>query len=108
MELLGIELSFEEFDKLMCEQAKGKELKVENGKVVAFEKVPTKEEVLYDLRQKRKEECFSIINRGVLWYETLTEEQISELNVWYCEWLTLPNRYGTDAFEMPIKPSWIK
>ena len=28
MELLGIEISFEEFDHLMCEQNKGKELKV--------------------------------------------------------------------------------
>lgn len=33
--LLGIEMSFEEFDRLMCEQAKGKELKVIEGKVVA-------------------------------------------------------------------------
>lgn len=35
--LLGIEMSFEEFDKLMCEQAKGKELVVDNGKVIAVE-----------------------------------------------------------------------
>ena len=28
MKLLGIEMPFEEFDKLMCEQNNGKELKV--------------------------------------------------------------------------------
>lgn len=37
MELLGIEMSFEEFDRLLCEQSKGKELVVDNGKVIAVE-----------------------------------------------------------------------
>lgn len=46
MELLGIEMSFEEFDKLMCEQSEGKELKVINGKVVAVKHEPTQEELL--------------------------------------------------------------
>lgn len=46
MELLGIEMPFEEFDKLMCEQSKGKELKVVDGKVVAVEHEPTQEELL--------------------------------------------------------------
>ena len=46
MELLGIEMPFEEFDKLMCEQNNGKELKVINGKVVAVEHEPTEEELL--------------------------------------------------------------
>ena len=40
MELLGIEISFEEFDRLMCEQSQGKELKVIDGKVVAVESEP--------------------------------------------------------------------
>ena len=35
MELLGIEMSLEEFDFLLCEQSKGKELVVENGKVIS-------------------------------------------------------------------------
>lgn len=43
--LLGIEMSFEEFDRLMCEQSQGKELKVENGQVVAVEHVTTQEEL---------------------------------------------------------------
>lgn len=43
--LLGIEMSFEEFDHLICEQNKGKELVVENGKVVARERIITQEEI---------------------------------------------------------------
>lgn len=45
MKLLGIEMSFEEFDRLMCEQSSGKELSVENGKVVAKDRVVTQEEI---------------------------------------------------------------
>lgn len=55
MELLGIEMPFEEFDSLMCENAQGKELKVIDGKVVAVEHEPTTEEIklnrIYELKQ---------------------------------------------------------
>ena len=44
MKLLGIELTEQEFDFLMCEQAKGKELKVVDGKVVVVERIITEEE----------------------------------------------------------------
>ena len=47
MELLGIEMSFEEFDRLMCEQAKGKELVVDNGKVIAIEHQENKQELAH-------------------------------------------------------------
>lgn len=43
--LLGIELPFEEFDRLLCEQASGKELKVIDGVVTAVEHEPTEEEI---------------------------------------------------------------
>ena len=46
MEFLGTEITAEEFDFLMCEQSKGKELKVVEGKVVAVEYKPTQEELL--------------------------------------------------------------
>lgn len=45
MKLLGIELTLEEFDYLMCEQAKGKELKVVDGKLVAVEHESTESEI---------------------------------------------------------------
>lgn len=51
MELLGIKMSIEEFDHLMCEQANGKELVVKNGKVVAIEHIQTKEERVATLKQ---------------------------------------------------------
>lgn len=44
-ELLGIKMTFEEFDRFICEQNKGKQLKVVDGKVVAEEYVPTQEEI---------------------------------------------------------------
>lgn len=44
--LLGIKVTNEEFDYLFCEQAKGKELKVIDGKVVAVEHQVTEEELL--------------------------------------------------------------
>ena len=46
MKLLGIEMSMQEFDYLICEQNKGKELKVVEGKVVAVEHEVTQEELL--------------------------------------------------------------
>ena len=67
----------------------------------------TEEEILEnkknELRNRREEECFSIINRGKLWYNNLTEEQIAELDVWYNKWLMAPQ-----TLEVPDKPEWLK
>ena len=38
-------------------------------------------------RVLRERDCFPIINRGQLWYQTLTEDQLIELNKWYKDWL---------------------
>lgn len=62
----------------------------------------TEEEYIHNLRVKRETECFSIINRGQLWYDTLTEEQKAELKEWYIAWLNV-----TDTLVMPIKPKWV-
>ena len=56
-----------------------------------------------ELRIQRQRECFSIINRGQLWYDSLTEEQLNELNIWYKEWLNV-----TDTSIIPSKPSWLE
>lgn len=45
MKLLGIEMPLEEFDFLLCEQAKGKELVVEYGKVIARDRIVTQKEI---------------------------------------------------------------
>ena len=50
MKLLGIEVTEKEFDFLFSEQAKGKELKVIDGEVVAVEHEVTQEE----LNEQRK------------------------------------------------------
>lgn len=46
MKLFGIEMPLEEFDHLICEQNKGKELKVIDGKVIAVDHEVTQEELL--------------------------------------------------------------
>lgn len=69
-EILGQIVTDEYFDFLMCENNKGKELKVIDGKVVAVEHQPTQEELLnnelntlyswfeeYDNQVKQYERC---------------------------------------------------
>lgn len=73
----------------------------------------TDEKILDNLRTRREQECFSYINRGVLWYNTLTTEQQQELNTWYQDWLNVPQVYQetkpTDIETIiPTKPSWLK
>ena len=58
---------------------------------------------LLDLRLQRENECFPIINRGQLWYDTLTEKQQLELKKWYQLWLDV-----TQTEQIPEKPSWLK
>lgn len=56
-----------------------------------------------ELRTKREKEVFPIINRGILWYNMLTEEQNQELWDWYNKWLNV-----TETKEIPQKPEWLK
>lgn len=54
------------------------------------------------IRERRDKECFSVINRGELWYARLTEEQTKALDSWYSEWLC-----ATDTLTIPEKPSFL-
>lgn len=54
------------------------------------------------LRVRRNKECFSVINRGKLWYDKLTSEQYNELKIWYNDWLDV-----TSTMIIPKKPTWI-
>ena len=69
------------------------------------EELKTHEEKQYIdfLRHIRENECFSIINRGQLWYAGLTTSQIEELQVWYADWLDV-----TETKIIPEKPTWLK
>ena len=55
-----------------------------------------------EYRRRREIECFPVINRGSLWYDTLTEKQLSELKTWYRAWLD-----GTNTQTIPEKPEWL-
>lgn len=55
-----------------------------------------------ELRKLREQECFPIVNRGKLWYNCLTNEQITELTNWYFEWLNV-----TETRIYPKKPLWL-
>lgn len=76
-------------------------IKYENGVIqdVVFEEVLTTNVI----RTRRIRECFPIINRGQLWYNTLSEAQVLELQTWYQAWLD-----ATDTLVIPEKPSWIE
>ena len=54
------------------------------------------------MRAARAKICFPVINRGKLWYDRLSREQLVELKKWYQEWLDAP-----DTLVYPSKPTWI-
>lgn len=63
-----------------------------------------------ELRYKREVDCFSIINRGQLWYDRLSDIQRVELDIWYSKWLSITDivTENTDIEAiMPIKPTWL-
>ena len=63
---------------------------------------PTAEEMKENLRRQRDAECFHYINRGQLWYDSLTDEQYDELQKWYADWLDV-----TETMIAPTKPLWL-
>lgn len=56
-----------------------------------------------EFRLRREKECFSIINRGQLWYEGVSITQLLELRQWYKAWLNV-----TETMVVPEKPSWLE
>ena len=60
------------------------------------------------LRSRREYECFSIVNRGKLWYDRLTDEQYKELSEWYDKWLNVTEKKrGAKSYAIPDKPKWL-
>lgn len=59
-------------------------------------------QTLSKIRARRAQECFPIVNRGVLWYKKLTEAQRQELSAWYEAWLDAPQ---TGVVPEPL--SWL-
>ena len=54
------------------------------------------------LRELREQKCFSVINRGKLWYDTLDSAQRAELRSWYYKWLNV-----TETLVIPEDLPWI-
>lgn len=79
---------------------------LKDGKLVydpaEYEKVQT-EEQKDNLRKRRETECFSVINRGQLWYEGISLAQLLELRQWYKAWLDV-----TTTLVAPEKPKWLE
>lgn len=55
------------------------------------------------LRLAREHECFDLINRSPLWFNSLSKEQQQELQNWYQAWLDV-----TETKSIPVKPDWLK
>ena len=66
-----------------------------------YERVQT-EELKAEYRQRRESECFSVVNRGQLWYEGVSLSQLIELRAWYKAWLNV-----TETMVVPEKPAWL-
>lgn len=69
---------------------------------VPYSEEELKSKILANLREKRRAECFPIINRGLLWYEKLTAAQKEELSEWYNSWLNV-----TETFVEPKRPLFL-
>ena len=79
--------------------------KVVDGKLVFDkEKADADSEQLEQatLRERREAECFSVVNRGWIWYSSLTLAQWRELRTWYLAWLNV-----TSTKVIPERPSWL-
>lgn len=55
------------------------------------------------LRKRRETECFCVVNRGQLWLESISPQQLSELRQWYQAWLDV-----TETMVAPDRPMWLK
>lgn len=55
------------------------------------------------IRSRREFECFSVVDRGKLWYEGLTAAQLEELKAWYQAWLDAPQ-----TGVIPDSLEWVK
>ena len=66
-------------------------------------KIMQEEQLKKQLRAVRERVCFPVINRGPLWYDTLSAAQRDELAVWYRAWLDV-----THTMQVPKTPVWLQ
>jgi len=103
MELLKTEYTLNKYEALRNQLKEGQIIRDLVDKYAIIElPAPTGEEIKANLRLQRETECFPVINRGQLWYGSLTAQQISDLQQWYNAWLNV-----TDTMQVPVKPIWL-
>lgn len=61
-----------------------------------------KKDMIIILRELREKQCFPVVNRGKVWYDRLSSEQLQELKDWYNDWLNV-----TETMIIPVTPSFI-
>lgn len=76
--------------------------KLVNGKLVTDKKKYDKDKLIDNIKYRREVECFAIVNRGQVWYNTLSKTQKTELQNWYEAWLDAPQ-----TLVIPEKPEWL-
>lgn len=75
-------------EKLVYDEARAAELQAEANRDV--------------IRARRERECYSVINRGQLWYEGISLAHLVELRKWYKAWLDAPA-----TLIIPDRPAWL-
>jgi len=100
----AIEITDERYEELIKGQTQGLTIEEQGGLPVLVDyRLSAEEKALSELRARRASECFSVIDRSILWHNRLTEEQKTELNVWYQAWLNV-----TETKVVPEKPVWLE
>lgn len=103
---LGDEVEVDDPEDLEFFEPNFEAFRVESGKLI-YDEDKSKEiariRTIENLTSRRISECFNVINRSQLWYNTLSEDQKAELQVWYQAWLDV-----TDTLVVPTKPDWLR
>ena len=85
--LFGIEVTDEQFDYLFCEQAKGKELEVVDGQVIAVEHQPTEQELAEKRICELKKLLFNTDYQAIKYAEgELTAEEFAPIKEQRRQW----------------------
>lgn len=93
-----INVNQEEWNSLIQKKKDGYDIVIQDNKPISI----VHEKTIDEYRVQREKECFSIINRGKLWYDNLTTNQLQELQNWYYNWLDV-----TETKRIPNKPDWL-
>jgi hypothetical protein len=66
-----------------------------------------KEEELEYLKGQRSKLFRDYIDRSPMFYNTLSEERIRELEVWYQKWCDMPEAFTNGTWVEPTLPTWL-